>query len=75
MRVTKCNIIYYKYLSLALSLALRWGRDVGVESGGDLWVVRVIKYNVIYKKCLSLALVLVLSLTLHYEPPGETFTT
>ena len=32
--------------------------DFGVESGGDLWIVRVIKCNVIYYKCLSLALVL-----------------
>ena len=39
------------------------GRGVGVESGGDLCVVRVIKFNVIYYRCLSLALTLVLALS------------
>ena len=39
------------------------GRGVGVESGGDLCIVRVIKFNVIYYKCLSLAPTLVLALS------------
>ena len=41
-------------------------RGVGVESGGDLWVLRVIKYNIIYFKCLLLALLLALSIALAF---------
>ena len=41
--------------------------NIGVESGGDLWVARAIKCNVIYFKCLLLALLLALSLLLAFE--------
>ena len=66
----KCVSVNSSSTSSISSFCCR-GRDVEVESGGDLWVVRVIKCNVIYYKCLSL----VLLLAPHYEPPGETFTT